>query len=90
MRLPLVNLKEVAGPGPYRARLEVTLWPGLVEEVSVPRLSRQPDRAYCSRIEGLEARSYVVTLCSSGEPFASVYLCPPWIRSASGTTRQTP
>jgi len=49
--------------------------------VRLSRLSRCPDRALCSRLErGDSWSSYVVTLYSQGEPFASVYVFPPWLR----------
>lgn len=85
MRLPYTYIKEVReSEGSYSATLEVTLWPGLVKRVPVARLVRCPDRASCNRLERLPygVSSYVVTLYSRGEPFASVYLEPIWSRQA--------
>ncbi|MFP3320906.1 MAG: hypothetical protein RXO24_10095 [Acidilobus sp.] len=84
VRLPATALGEVRGRGPpYSAHLQVTLWPGLKAEVRLSGLSRCPDRALCSRLErGNSWASYVVTLYSQGEPFASVYVFPPWLRRA--------
>ncbi len=81
MRLPKVELRQ--GPRqrpPYSATLRATLWPGLTEEVRLSRLARSPDAACCNRLERLPSgrMTYVVTLYSKGQPFASFYLSTDW------------
>lgn len=81
MRLPKVELRTEPRMGPgFSATVRTTIWPGLVEEVRLTRLARRPDAACCSRREVLPSgrSTYVVTLYSKGQPFASFYLCTDW------------
>lgn len=92
MRLPRVLLEEVRGERPaYSADLVVELWPGLRQEMRLKYLSRCPDGAACTRLERVGSDStYVITLYSSGQPFASLYLVPLWALIEHGTHSRSP
>ena len=77
MRLPRVEVRASRGGPPYSATIRVELWPGVSQVIQLERLARCPDAAACTRVERAPTgRSYVVTLYSGAEPFASVYLSP--------------
>ncbi len=81
MRLPKVELSPERRRGPtFSATVRTTIWPGLIEEVRLTRLARPPDAACCNRTELLPSgrRTYVVTLYSRGQPFASFYITTDW------------
>lgn len=85
MRLPRAEVMDVGGERPlYTATVVVELWPGLRQKVYLTRLVRCPNAATCTRLERCgDGKTYVVTLYSSGAPFASVYLMPPWLLARS-------
>ncbi|MGC9072443.1 MAG: hypothetical protein ACP5HK_07145 [Acidilobus sp.] len=86
MRLPKVTLssdeRAWGHEPPYSATIKAMIWPGLREEIRVTRLARRPDSACCNRLERSPSGrvTYVVTLYSRGQPFASFYLSPDWVR----------